>query len=115
VRLAERTAERLPDDRANLRPGEPSLLIVEDDPHYASILADLPVHECLAKVAAFVGTALIGFEDFPRSFHFFGHRGFFQVARPDDFSHLHPPLKSGLSPERRDARGAHKDHPDLDH
>jgi CheY-like chemotaxis protein len=41
VRLAERTVELLPDDRANLRPGEPSLLIVEDDPHYARILADL--------------------------------------------------------------------------
>jgi len=41
VRMIERPVELVPDDRATLRPGEPSLLIVEDDPHYASILADL--------------------------------------------------------------------------
>jgi HAMP domain-containing protein/CheY-like chemotaxis protein len=33
--------ERIPDDRDDLQPGDASLLIVEDDIHYARILADL--------------------------------------------------------------------------
>jgi CheY-like chemotaxis protein/HAMP domain-containing protein len=33
--------EKLPDDRENLQPGDTCLLIVEDDIHYARILADL--------------------------------------------------------------------------
>jgi HAMP domain-containing protein/CheY-like chemotaxis protein/signal transduction histidine kinase len=33
--------EKLPDDREDLQPGDTSLLIVEDDIHYARILADL--------------------------------------------------------------------------
>jgi CheY-like chemotaxis protein/HAMP domain-containing protein len=33
--------ERIPDDRGDLQPGDTSLLIVEDDIHYARILADL--------------------------------------------------------------------------
>ncbi|MGH7110062.1 MAG: response regulator, partial [Stellaceae bacterium] len=36
--------EAMPDDRAALEPGDPLLLIVEDDPHYARIIADL-AHE----------------------------------------------------------------------
>ncbi len=40
VRLAELPVEQVPDDRAILQPGEATLLIVEDDPHYARILAD---------------------------------------------------------------------------
>jgi CheY-like chemotaxis protein/HAMP domain-containing protein/GAF domain-containing protein len=36
--------ETVPDDRADLQPGDPVLLIVEDDPHYARIIADL-AHE----------------------------------------------------------------------
>jgi CheY-like chemotaxis protein len=45
------TMERaqLPDDRANLQPGDAVLLIVEDDPHYANFLADL-AHELQFKV-----------------------------------------------------------------
>jgi CheY-like chemotaxis protein/HAMP domain-containing protein/putative methionine-R-sulfoxide reductase with GAF domain len=39
--LQERTIEQVPDDRENLEPGEPVLLIVEDDPHYARVLRDL--------------------------------------------------------------------------
>ncbi len=39
--LPERPVEQLPDDRAILAPGEPILLIVEDDPHYARIMMDL--------------------------------------------------------------------------
>src|SRR4029434_5655979 len=35
------TPERIPDDRSLLQPGDTSLLIVEDDPHYARVLVDL--------------------------------------------------------------------------
>ena len=38
---AETTVETVPDDRATLQPGDTVLLIVEDDPHYARITADL--------------------------------------------------------------------------
>ncbi len=41
VRVADATPEQVPDDRAELQPGDESLLIVEDDPHYARVLADL--------------------------------------------------------------------------
>jgi CheY-like chemotaxis protein/signal transduction histidine kinase/HAMP domain-containing protein len=46
VQLAVRNApdtpvERIPDDREDLQPGDAILLIVEDDPHYARVLADL--------------------------------------------------------------------------
>jgi HAMP domain-containing protein/CheY-like chemotaxis protein len=37
----ERTIEPIPDDRVDVQPGDPILLIVEDDPHYARILIDL--------------------------------------------------------------------------
>jgi CheY-like chemotaxis protein len=37
----ERTVEPIPDDRGDIQPGDPILLIVEDDPHYARILLDL--------------------------------------------------------------------------
>jgi HAMP domain-containing protein/CheY-like chemotaxis protein/signal transduction histidine kinase len=37
----ERTIEPIPDDRVNVQVGDPILLIVEDDPHYARILIDL--------------------------------------------------------------------------
>jgi CheY-like chemotaxis protein/signal transduction histidine kinase/HAMP domain-containing protein len=38
---AERAVEPIPDDRRDIKPGDPILLIVEDDPHYARILIDL--------------------------------------------------------------------------
>ncbi|HTP92054.1 MAG TPA: response regulator, partial [Xanthobacteraceae bacterium] len=38
---AERIVEPIPDDRMDIQPGDPILLIVEDDPHYARILIDL--------------------------------------------------------------------------
>ena len=41
ARPAEATPEYVLDDRANLHPGDASLLIVEDDPHYAKVLVDL--------------------------------------------------------------------------
>jgi CheY-like chemotaxis protein/HAMP domain-containing protein len=39
--IAERTFEPIPDDRLDIQPGDPLLLIVEDDPHYARIMVDL--------------------------------------------------------------------------
>src|SRR6185312_13857514 len=42
VAVVEQMVERLPDDRENLEPGDNVLLIVEDDPHYAAVLSDLP-------------------------------------------------------------------------
>jgi hypothetical protein len=41
VRLSETASEVVSDDRASLSPGDLSLLIVEDDPHYASVVADV--------------------------------------------------------------------------
>jgi CheY-like chemotaxis protein len=41
ARAAERPVEPIPDDRQQLAPGDRSLLIVEDDPHYARIMVDL--------------------------------------------------------------------------
>jgi HAMP domain-containing protein/CheY-like chemotaxis protein/signal transduction histidine kinase len=38
---SEQSVEALPDDRLDILPGDTILLIVEDDPHYARILADL--------------------------------------------------------------------------
>jgi CheY-like chemotaxis protein len=40
VRTPDRSAESMPDDRAEIAPGDAVLLIVEDDPAYARILAD---------------------------------------------------------------------------
>jgi CheY-like chemotaxis protein len=37
----EHGAEKIPDDRLSLEPGDSILLIVEDDPHYGRILVDL--------------------------------------------------------------------------
>ncbi len=39
--VSDRAAEQITDDRENLSEGDPVLLIVEDDPHYARILRDL--------------------------------------------------------------------------
>ena len=41
ARPQERIIEPVPDDRGHIAPGDAVLLIVEDDPHYARILADL--------------------------------------------------------------------------
>jgi len=38
---AERPVEQIADDRLSIEPGDPILLIVEDDPHYARIVVDL--------------------------------------------------------------------------
>src|SRR5262249_54000185 len=39
--VAEPPVEQVPDDREDLQPDDPILLIVEDDPHYARVLCDL--------------------------------------------------------------------------
>ncbi len=39
--LPERPIEQIPDDRLNIQPGDPILLVVEDDPHYLRIVVDL--------------------------------------------------------------------------
>jgi CheY-like chemotaxis protein/HAMP domain-containing protein/GAF domain-containing protein len=49
ARTPERPVEHIPDDRLDIQPDESSLLIVEDDPHYARILAGL-AHEQGFKV-----------------------------------------------------------------
>jgi CheY-like chemotaxis protein len=41
ARAVEHRVEAIPDDRDNLNAGDESLLIVEDDPHYARVLCDL--------------------------------------------------------------------------
>ncbi|MPZ40094.1 MAG: response regulator [Rhizobiales bacterium] len=38
---ADHNVEQIPDDRLDVQPGDPLLLVVEDDPHYARILIDL--------------------------------------------------------------------------
>ncbi|MFZ2004805.1 MAG: response regulator, partial [Stellaceae bacterium] len=48
--------EPVPDDRKSLQPGEATLLIVEDDPHYARILADLAHDQGLKVLIAARGT-----------------------------------------------------------
>jgi CheY-like chemotaxis protein/HAMP domain-containing protein len=66
VRVADLTAERVPDDRADLHPGDMSLLIVEDDPHYARVLADLARDKNFKVLVAMRGTEAL---DLAREFH----------------------------------------------
>jgi CheY-like chemotaxis protein/GAF domain-containing protein len=49
IRRNEPVEDQVPDDRLTVKPGDASLLIVEDDPHYARILADL-AHDAGLKV-----------------------------------------------------------------
>ena len=51
----ETVVEQVPDDRDNLVPDEPVLLIVEDDPHYARIMADLAHDKGLKVLVAMRG------------------------------------------------------------
>jgi len=55
--LPQRTtiAERVPDDRNDIAPDDHVLLIVEDDPHYASIVASLAREEGLKVLVAHTG------------------------------------------------------------
>jgi hypothetical protein len=42
---------------------------------FPAVCLDLPVHEHLLELAAFIGSALVGFEGLSRSGHFLGLRG----------------------------------------
>jgi HAMP domain-containing protein/CheY-like chemotaxis protein/signal transduction histidine kinase len=55
VRMPERPAEVVPDDRDEVHPDDSTLLIVEDDPHYARILADLARDKGLKTLVAMRG------------------------------------------------------------
>ncbi len=48
-------AERVPDDRGEIGPDDTSLLIVEDDPHYARIVAGLAKERGLSVLVAMTG------------------------------------------------------------
>ncbi len=52
VKPPELAVEPIPDDRKSLQPGDVTLLIVEDDPHYARILADLAHDQGLKVLVA---------------------------------------------------------------
>ncbi|MBV9552081.1 MAG: response regulator, partial [Alphaproteobacteria bacterium] len=56
VRPSEPAVTQIQDDRAALEPGDTILLIVEDDPHYARIIADLAHDEGLKVLVAMSGT-----------------------------------------------------------
>jgi HAMP domain-containing protein/CheY-like chemotaxis protein len=66
VRVADATPEQVPDDRGDLHPGDSSLLIVEDDPHYARVLADLARDKGFKVLVANRGTEAL---DLAREFH----------------------------------------------
>jgi HAMP domain-containing protein/CheY-like chemotaxis protein/signal transduction histidine kinase len=54
--VVERAIENVPDDRHDLEPNDPILLIVEDDPHYARIMMDLAHQEGFKVIIAMRGT-----------------------------------------------------------
>ncbi len=54
VRLSD-PVESVPDDRLSIEPGDAVLLIVEDDPHYARIVADLAHDQGLKVLVAMRG------------------------------------------------------------
>ncbi|HWD60511.1 MAG TPA: response regulator, partial [Stellaceae bacterium] len=56
VKPPELAVEPIADDRKTLQPGDAILLIVEDDPHYARILADLAHDQGLKVLIATRGT-----------------------------------------------------------
>ncbi|MGH7695997.1 MAG: response regulator, partial [Gemmatimonadaceae bacterium] len=55
VMQPERVVERVPDDRDGLSPDDWTLLIVEDDPHYARVIADLAHDKGFKVVVAHTG------------------------------------------------------------
>ncbi|MDC8016094.1 HAMP domain-containing protein [Tahibacter soli] len=52
-------AEEIADDRADIAPGEPALLIVEDDPHYAKVMLDLARERGFKGIVAMRGSDAI--------------------------------------------------------
>ena len=59
VRVVERQLDEIPDDRNELEPGDPMLLIVEDDPAYARILVDQAHLQGFKVVVAMRGAAAL--------------------------------------------------------
>jgi HAMP domain-containing protein/CheY-like chemotaxis protein/signal transduction histidine kinase len=55
----ERPVEPVADDRLTIQPGDPILLIVEDDPHYARILVDLARDKGFKVLVAMRGGAAL--------------------------------------------------------
>ncbi len=53
---ADASPDHIPDDRATLTPEDSTLLIVEDDPHYARVLADLAREHGFKVLVAHRGT-----------------------------------------------------------
>jgi CheY-like chemotaxis protein/HAMP domain-containing protein len=55
IRATGREHEPIVDDRETIAPGDAVFLIVEDDPHYASIIADLARHKGFKVLIAMTG------------------------------------------------------------
>ncbi|HEY2782537.1 MAG TPA: HAMP domain-containing protein [Steroidobacteraceae bacterium] len=55
LRLAERPAEQIFDDRENIAPHDSVVLIVEDDPHYSRVMVDLAKEEGFKVLVAHLG------------------------------------------------------------
>jgi CheY-like chemotaxis protein/signal transduction histidine kinase/HAMP domain-containing protein len=66
VVTTEVVAERIPDDRDRIEPGEAVLLVVEDDPHYARILSELARDMGFKVLLAMRGAEAL---DLARRFH----------------------------------------------
>jgi HAMP domain-containing protein/CheY-like chemotaxis protein len=66
VAVSEHTLDQVPDDRQNLQPGDSVLLIVEDDPHYASVLSDLAHDKGFKTLVAMRGAEALALA---REFH----------------------------------------------
>jgi CheY-like chemotaxis protein len=66
VSLTERPAEQIEDDRGNLQPGDATLLVVEDDPHYARVLCDLSRDKGFKVLVAMKGAEALALA---REFH----------------------------------------------
>jgi HAMP domain-containing protein/CheY-like chemotaxis protein/signal transduction histidine kinase len=59
VRVGEPALGYVPDDREEIQPGDSSLLVIEDDPHYAQVLADLARNKGFKVLIAGRGTDAI--------------------------------------------------------
>ncbi|WP_222705516.1 HAMP domain-containing protein [Terriglobus albidus] len=61
VATAEQIVDRVEDDRATVEPGDPTLLIVEDDPHFARILCDMARDKGFKVLVAMRGAEALAF------------------------------------------------------
>jgi CheY-like chemotaxis protein len=66
IRVPDRTTDIVADDRDDIVPEDPTLLIVEDDPHYARILVDLARDKGLKVLVAMRGSDALALA---RQFH----------------------------------------------